>query len=176
VNVRNERCFTALTRTGAFHTRIFAKHHPKNATVLPPNLDELPGLFKNTGFGPANKATSNSRLPRHVLDLAIGSRVACTQNLATELGLYQGALGTIIGFGYQGDGPPHKSLPSQVEYLTSSEANKREIPVVFVQMDVLGDSAREDRMKLSCMPNMDRVVPFVALPSKQALQHKYLRY
>jgi hypothetical protein len=33
--------------------------------------------------------------------LAFGSRVACTSNIATELGIFQGGLGTVIGFGFK---------------------------------------------------------------------------
>ena len=43
-------------------------------------------------------------------------------------------------------------------------------------MDVLGDSNKTDTMKLTCMPGVPRVVPFVAKPSMIYLQHKYYRY
>jgi hypothetical protein len=67
-------------------------------------------------------------------------------------------------------------MPAQSEYFTSDEVNTREIPVVFVQMDVLGDSDKADTMKLTCMPGVPRVVPFVARPSMICLKHKYYRY
>jgi hypothetical protein len=43
-------------------------------------------------------------------------------------------------------------------------------------MDVLGDSDKADTMKLTCMPGVPRVVPFVARPSMICLKHKYYRY
>ena len=61
-------------------------------------------------------------------------------NILTELGLSQGDPGSVAGFGFQGGGPPSLS-----KHLSSGGANAREIQIVFVQMDVLGDSAKEDR-------------------------------
>lgn len=40
------------------------------------------------------------------LKLCVGSRVRCTQNLCTMIGLYQGALGTVVGFGFKDSDDP----------------------------------------------------------------------
>jgi len=174
VNMRNAKCYDKLKKTGAFHMRIFAEHLPKNINVPLPTISILDSLFKHVTTNKSG-AHTNSRLHRAVVDFAIGSRVACTMNIATELGLYQGAMGTVVGFGFQGKGPPDVREPSQSQHLING-VNEREIPIVFVQMDVLGDSDKEDTMKLTCMPGVPRVVPFVKVMSMHCLQFKYYRY
>ena len=43
------------------------------------------------------------------LDLCVGSQVRCTRNLYTMVGLYQGARGAVVGFGFPDKKNPHKS-------------------------------------------------------------------
>ena len=93
-------------------------------------------------------------------------------NIVTELGLFQGDPGSVVGFGFQGGGPPSlsKHLSSggvnareiQIVFVQMDVlgVNAREIQIVFVQMDVLGDSAKEDTMKMTCLAGTPRVVPF----------------
>jgi hypothetical protein len=103
---------------------------------------------------------------------SVGSRVACTFNFAPGLGLYQGALGTVVGFGFRDSKPPPAGIQFQSDYINGDDGNMRELPIVFVQMDHLGDS----KGSLSCDPKRPRVVPFVALPSRSKLRRKYHRY
>ena len=39
------------------------------------------------------------------IDLAVGARVIVTKKLATRIGIYNGASGTVVGFGF------HKAVP-----------------------------------------------------------------
>jgi hypothetical protein len=168
VNERNNKCFEQLQASGAFHMRLFAQHRPSNVHDDPPDRETLNQLFKTTG----EKTNGAMCIGWHVLDLAIGSRVACTFNFAPGLGLYQGALGTVVGFGFRDSKPPPAGIQSQSDYINGDDGNMRELPIVFVQMDHLGDS----KGSLSCDPKRPRVVPFVALPSRSKLRRKYHRY
>ncbi|KAJ1463444.1 hypothetical protein M885DRAFT_556297 [Pelagophyceae sp. CCMP2097] len=114
-----------------------------------------------------------------MLDLAVGSRVACSRNIAAELGLYHGALGTVVGFGFQAKTPPPAGTPTHSEHIAAAAAGKEsEIPVVFVQMGNLGDPNRGSvANELSCDPEgrRPRVVPFVAEPSRSLIKHRSSR-
>jgi hypothetical protein len=176
VDQRNEMCFNNLVASGVYCTRIFAQHYSKHTDTM--DTRTLETLFKTDGKGDKNGAgPSSQKVQLLKLDLAIGSRVAVSKNVATELGLYQGALGTVVGFGYDSNEPKHQ-FPSLSDFLRSAELNTQEIPVVFVQMDVLGDSnkANGGTLNLSCMANKPRVVPFTATPSMRCLKHTYYRY
>ncbi|KAJ1449614.1 hypothetical protein M885DRAFT_572475 [Pelagophyceae sp. CCMP2097] len=114
-----------------------------------------------------------------MLDLAVGSRVACSRNIAAELGLYNEALGTVVGFGFQAKTPPPTSTLTLSEHVAAAAAGKEsEIPVVFVQMNNLGDPNRGSVAdELSCDPEgrRRRVVPFVAEPSRSLIKHRFNR-
>jgi hypothetical protein len=65
------------------------------------------------------------------IDLAVGARVMVTKNLATQIGIYNGATGTVVGFGF------HQSLPDEAfpAINTFHTLINRELPIVFVKMD-----------------------------------------
>ncbi|KAJ1453865.1 hypothetical protein M885DRAFT_566983 [Pelagophyceae sp. CCMP2097] len=101
-----------------------------------------------------------------MLDLDVGSRAACSRNIAAELGQYNGALGTVVGFGFQAKTPPPASTPTLSEHVAAAAAGKEsEIPVVFVQMDNLGDPNRGSVTgELSCDPEQRRAPNAAARP------------
>jgi len=53
-----------------------------------------------------------------------------TKNLATQIGIYNGAAGTVVGFGF------HKAVPEEHFPIidTFHTLKDREIPIVFVKM------------------------------------------
>ena len=55
------------------------------------------------------------------IDLAVGARVMVTRNLATQIGIYNGATGIVVGFGF------HTAIPE--------ESFPTELPIVFVKLD-----------------------------------------
>ena len=102
-------------------------------------------------------------LPSGDLWLIVGLRVRVLKNMATALGIYQGALGTIIGFVFD----EHKSRLSDQQMFPSPRMNaahrlslnairNRNLPVVLVKMDkVIND--------ISCVKDIPNVIPFVPI-------------
>ena len=89
-----------------------------------------------------------------ILNLAIGTRVKLTENLATEIGLYNGALGTVVGFCFENKLPNVKI----VKNILSPENNGREMPIVLVQFDVPTgfsvSSLKSNVIPISAIPKM----------------------
>ena len=69
-----------------------------------------------------------------VLNLCIGSRVMTTSNLATNLGICNGSLGTVVGFMYH-DG--HVDHLRDCETKEDAAENLQPLPVVLVEFDDL---------------------------------------
>lgn len=112
-----------LISIGRTFYRIVARHTPYDPLVSSPNSEVKAALF----------AVSNDNCGASHVDLAIGSRVRCTQNLATQIGIFNGATGTVIGFAF------YREPPQRDEVWPSTESFhllvNREIPIVFVRMD-----------------------------------------
>ncbi|KAJ1415209.1 hypothetical protein B484DRAFT_454606 [Ochromonadaceae sp. CCMP2298] len=66
------------------------------------------------------------------IDLVVGDRVRCTENQATQIGIYNGATRTVVGFALKGDRYPENQLFTPESQFHTIE---REQPIVFVQMD-----------------------------------------
>jgi ATP-dependent exoDNAse (exonuclease V) alpha subunit len=84
------------------------------------------------------------------------------------IGLYNGALGTVVGFGFRKRVPPEIRIPSDNDLGADL---KRKIPVIFVQMD-------EDN-GISISTSKEAVIPFTMIESLAKLNHggvKYIRY
>ena len=106
-----------------------------------------------------------------IVDLCIGSRVRCTRNLCTMAGLYQGALGTVLGFGFAPkESPEDYTFSSPRNTLNeAAERDVRKAPLVFVQMDNAGDFE-------SCFADTPGVVCFSAMPQERTIDGKYTRW
>jgi len=65
------------------------------------------------------------------IDLAVGARVMATRNLATQIGIYNGATGVVVGFGFH-TVVPEENFPTVNTFHT---LENRELPIVFVKMD-----------------------------------------
>lgn len=124
VNNINDLCFSNLQKTSP-HYRCVCHHETAvEQPVLPQNENSTitnESLFKY----PSDK------LPPPYVDLAIGTRVRLTQNIATQIGLYNGSIGTVYGFAFQSDSPPD-SFPAN---MVNASMLKRELSIVFVQFD-----------------------------------------
>ena len=65
------------------------------------------------------------------IDLVIGARVMITKNLATQIGIYNGATGIVVGFGF------HTAIQEEHSMVNSFHTLKnRELPIVFVNTQV----------------------------------------
>eukprot|EP01034_Spumella_vulgaris_P029120 gene29120-36112_t len=88
-------------------------------------------------------------------------------------GLYNGTMGTVWGFVYQGKGPQtaKERVPSDFGIL---EDDERELPIVLVQID--GD---DESFPYSCSREVPRLVPIVPIADTQRIEvckSKYTRY
>ena len=82
----NNMCFNNLTQNGKLSYRIVAEHIPSKALIPFPDEQTKEELYKY----------EDDSSPSYI-DLAIGSRVSINKNLATQIGCYNGALGTVRG-------------------------------------------------------------------------------
>jgi hypothetical protein len=113
---RNTKCFKALVAEEKEFFRFFATHQQERLYELPKEV-EL-NLRRNT----------NKDCLQPILDLAIGSRIRVTRNKAAFLGLYNGALGTVIGIRFFGNVPFCRALPKDY-YGSQPHA------IILVEMD-----------------------------------------
>lgn len=119
------------------------------------------------------------------LRLCVGSRVRCTQNLCTMVGLYNGALGTVVGFGFPQGQDESPSLYSFGEEATrknrvASLGLRYEPPLVFVQMD---NAAKNGGGFEGCKGFVDTegkarlgVVCFSAVAQEYRVDHRWVRW
>ncbi|MEL6196143.1 MAG: AAA family ATPase [Myxococcota bacterium] len=169
----NEICFHRLRHAGKAHFRIFARHDPAAATsaVGKPEGEEKLKLLQYDPRRPSEsrkKARADNRYAAPVLDLAVGSRVAVSENIAVNLGLYRGALGTIVGFVFEEDAPTYEDGMPDVEDVAEEGVDDREIPIVLVRME-------DHYTGPSCIVGEPNVVPFYATPSRDRVLGKYHR-
>lgn len=101
------------------------------------------------------------------LDLCIGSRVRVTHNLHVEGGLYNGQMGTVFGFVYQGNGPTSEDeyMPRHFGSLKDSE---REQPIILVQID--GD------IQYSCSDEIPNLIPIIPIEGRCIIKNNYKRW
>ena len=112
------------------------KHFPTTEEII--NLHLLPSSARER----------KSCLPSYI-DLSIGSRVRCLKNKGTQIGIYNGAMGTVVGFCFEHS----KSAVLKPLIKDFGDHVTREIPIVLVQMD---------NFKLVFTPSAGDIVPFTA--------------
>ena len=88
------------------------------------------------------------------IDLSVGSRVRVIRNMWVEGGLFNGAMGTVYGFVYEGSGPNKNNICKRFSKI---EEKEKEIPIVLVQMD-------DESIPYTCIKGIPRLVPFTAIP------------
>ena len=171
----NDTDYHRKVTAGMVYFRIVATHTPAEDTHATPGENERRILSQTTKKGGP---------PTHI-DLAIGSRVSCVQNLGTQigektklhgsisyqiiqtilhlrylLGIYNGAKGTVVGFAFRGC-TPTITTPLHATFHTMEP---REIPTVFVKMDnPIGYTIQEGPQD---------IIPFVAVCRQEDKYHK----
>ena len=104
------------------------------------------------------------------MDLAIGTRVRIIGNLCVQLGLYNGAMGTVWGFVYEGSAPV-AGVTLQKDFY--KESNERELPTILVRMD--GTDGNDSMFPYSCSPKVSRLIPISPILSKCRILDDYYR-
>ena len=158
----NVKHVTNTTMLVMINGRIIAKHLPKQGKPQATKAKR----FDLYGVPGDPKGGRNTNMMTH-LDLLEGTRVRLIRNISVEDGLYNGAMGTIMGFVYQGKGPEtaEQYMPTNFSDLEDTE---REIPIVLVQMDGDDDSFP------SCSATIPRLVPFAGFTGA-AIGNEYHR-
>lgn len=118
--------------------------------------------------GGRKKAQRDDRYAPPVLELAIGSRVAVNENIAVSLGLYRGALWTVLGFVFDGAAPAEEDRMAPIS-VVATETEGREIPIVLVRMD-------DHFTGPSCIKGDANIVPFYAMASRRYIEGKCTRF
>ena len=90
VNEFNASALSALGAAGAYCTRVIAQHRPTAPGSPAPTEAQLDRLFGVSG----GFKSKDTHMPTYI-DYAVGQRVRLLGNSCVELGLFQGAMGTI---------------------------------------------------------------------------------
>jgi hypothetical protein len=102
--------------------------------------------------------------------------VRLTRNISVELGLFNGAMGTVYGFVYKGPGPltPEERVPKCFSIL---EDDEREIPIILVRMDGIDDPLDNTKSTFpySCSNTVTRLVPITAMVGIGKIKSEYHR-
>jgi hypothetical protein len=126
-----------------FQYRCISTYSPNLGGNFPTNEETI-----NLHLLPASARERKSCFPSYI-DLSIGSRVRCLKNKGTQIGIFNGAMGTVVGFCFE-----HcKSAVSTPLVKDFGSHATREIPIVLVQMD---------SFKLVFTPSAGDIVPFAA--------------
>ncbi len=115
MKIRNEKLQQLLTTSPTAY-RLISRHSPVGALI--PDKQKLYKIKHDKYCLP-------------FIDLAVGVRVMVTRNLATQIGIYNGATGTVVGFGFHA-AIPEENFPTVNTFHT---LQKRELPIVFVKLD-----------------------------------------
>ena len=101
---------------------------------------------------------TDQHLPATDITYAVGMRVACTMNEGTQVGVYNGATGVVVGFAFKNGDRPQPSCLERKGALDkvscSIVANPKNRPLILVQMD-----ETEVNHDISCLSKDDRT-PF----------------
>jgi hypothetical protein len=162
----NKICQNKIESQGARVIRVIANHIPSRISVMRPDRKIRDELYSVTG---ENKGTKYAHMMTH-LDLCIGTRVRLIRQISVELGLYNGAMGTVYGFVYKGSGPDQsgsETSDASIKFC-DLEDEQREIPIVLVQMD-------GDNYPHSCSDAVPRLIPIVAVVGDSNIKTDYKR-
>jgi hypothetical protein len=164
-----------LKEEGAVQIRVIADHIPyKIGTSMPDEKtrDELYNVQ-----GDSRGGAFQPRLTH--MDLMVGTRIRLIDNICVEMGLYNGAMGTIVSFIYNGKGPqtPEERMPSNFSKLKIEE---REQPIIMVRMDGIDNKdfpndPKKSTFPYSCSDKMTRLIPISAYAGHYKIKAKYER-
>jgi hypothetical protein len=132
VKNHNKLCFEKLRDSGKFGLRIIAKHYRSVNNQGSKTTEWADSATEKELLGRQIDERKNEKQHMAYLDLCLGSRVRCSENLLVSAGLTNGAQGTIVGFMFaQQLSAEFVSFPDEL----SADSMTREIPVVLVQFD-----------------------------------------
>lgn len=97
-------------------------------------------LYKITTSRLGNRSKNKTTIPTTHMDLAVGQRVMYTINTCTQLGLVNGAVGTVVGFGIPNDCPlpiSHAERHPQQNIFHTLSLSRTKGIVVFVHFENL---------------------------------------
>jgi hypothetical protein len=174
----NDEFLKKMVSEGQKVTRLIAVHHASKLSIPRPTR-----AIRNLLYSIAGASSSRSGTDAHQathMDVCIGTRIRIVSNILTECGLFNGAMGTIWGFVYQGPGPQTDAerMPTNFGDL---EDHERELPIVLVQMDGYDDPVDPSKSSFpySCHSTVPRIVPLIAVSNSARLkigEGKYTRF
>jgi len=115
------------------------------------------------------KSRKKEELPPIEIEYVVGGRVRVSDNDGTQLGIYNGAMGTIHSFGCKDSRMTYHSLNPTNESIVDLSISQRDGIIIFVQMDKMALSTKfkqnGERLEYSCCDVVERLVPFAMKPS-----------
>lgn len=150
--------------------RLVAYHRPASCVVKSGYLDlsTKDRLRCINGGSRLDRSDSRPLLAPLVIKICVGSRVRLTANLLPSIGLYNGAMGTVMGLVYKGAGQNTSLLQ------TCHSDDEQELPIVLVRID-----GNDNSFPCSCIRAVSRVVPIVPIASPQRIDvegRRFIRY
>ena len=97
---------------------------------------------------------------------AIGQRVRVTTNDGTQIGIYNGAVGTVHSFGFMH--PPTIATMNPIGSGPTLALQNRSPTVIYVQMDAMAYEPpvpNSPPRQISCSTDVDRLIPFTPIKS-----------
>jgi hypothetical protein len=131
----------AIKQQKAFEYRCISSYTPNLGNNIP-SLEEICDLHQQPSAASQKKECLQS-----YIDIGIGCRVRCVRNKGTQIGIFNGAMGTVVGFCFEKK-VPDIHMPLLKDF---AEHVDREIPIVLVQMD-----------SLKGLVTKDNIIPFAA--------------
>ena len=114
--------------------RVIATHHPTRSSVPVADKPTLNMLYSLTG-GAGDKRNGTPTMASFI-DMFVGQRVRVDRNLSIPLGIYNGAMGTVVGFIYEGPMPDYiKNNENPPRNFSNLRESQRKPPIVLVKLD-----------------------------------------
>ena len=176
----NDQAFDRLESKGCAKYRAVARHvligHGSHIDLSDNNNAKISeALFKHTDASVASNDLHGA-MPPGDLTLILGQRVRVLKNMATALGIYQGAIGTVVGFVFDKSKPPLSDQQmfspqnNNAAYRVSlNKTRNQNLPVVMVRMDKVINN-------ISCEDHTPNVIPFLPMEHLAGLQHEGKTY
>jgi hypothetical protein len=148
MQINNQKLQQLLTTSPTAY-RIISRHSPVAALIPAPNEITKEKLYK----------IKHDKYCLPYIDLAVGARVMVTKNLATQIGIYNGATGIVVGFGFH-TAIPNEKFPTVSTFHTLTN---RELPIVFVKLD------KYTGTQISTDADKQNIVPFTECVNEKRL-------
>jgi hypothetical protein len=164
---------THMVSKGGTELRMIANHIPKNTSIPAPDEAMRNLLYAEAGDIKGGNTYSTAAVTH--MDLQIGSRVRLTKNICVEMGLFNGAMGTVYSFVYSGEGPASDMRkPTNFSRL---EYTERELPIILVRMDGIDNISDPSKstFRYSCSNSVTRLIPIAPIVGQKAIKTNYHR-